>query len=193
MHKALDYAREITQNDPRRKYLSKGYWDTQDYVVQDFYLKDRKPEDDAQWAAMFEHRLATVGEMSRAGVPIMTGTDTGTPEVFPGFAVHDELQLLVQAGLTPMQALQASTLEPAKFLGLEAIAGTIERGKRADLVVLDADPLADITNTQRIHSIVARGRYLDPATRQKMLDDVIAAAATMPADATSVAACPCHS
>ncbi|MCU1687227.1 MAG: hypothetical protein JWQ81_7966 [Amycolatopsis sp.] len=191
MHKALDRARELTPNDPRRKYLSKDYWNTQDYVIQELYLNDRKPEDDAQWAAMFDYRLAIVGEMARAGVPIMTGTDTGTPEVFPGFAVHDELQLLVQAGLTPMQALQASTLEPAKFLGLEAIAGTIERGKRADLVILDADPLADIANTQRIHGVVARGRYLDPTTRQKMLDDVIAAAANAPAG-TQVAACPCH-
>ena len=192
MHKALDYARGISADDPNRKYLSKDYWDTQDYVVQELYLKDRKPEDDAQWAALFDYRLAVVDEMRRAGVPIMTGTDTGTPALVPGFVLHDELKLLVQAGFTPMQALQASTIEPAKFLGLEASAGTVERGKRADLVILDADPLADIGNTQRIHGVVARGRFIGPTERQRMLDGVAAAAAAGVPTGARAAACVCH-
>jgi hypothetical protein len=191
MHRVLDHARTITATDPNRKYMSKDYWDTQDYVIENLYLKDRKPEDDPQWAALFDYRLAIVAEMHRAGVPILTGTDTGTPALVPGFALHDELKLLVRAGFTPLQALQASTIETAKFLGLEVSSGTIEHGKRADLVVLDADPLADIANTQRIHGVVARGRFIGPEERQQMLDAVATAAASAPAGAR-VGACACH-
>ncbi|HEU4539433.1 MAG TPA: amidohydrolase family protein, partial [Polyangiaceae bacterium] len=92
--------------------------------------------------AMFAQLERLVGEMSRAGVGLLAGTDPPGRGVFPGFSLHDELALLVEAGLTPMQALQAATFNPALFLGLDATAGTVEPGKDADLVVLDADPLA---------------------------------------------------
>ncbi len=93
----------------------------------------------------------------------MAGTDIGLPYVFPGFSLHDELALLVEAGLTPLEALQAATRNTAKAVGLGDDLGTIEVGKLADLVLLDADPLAAITNTTRIAAVVANGRLLERA------------------------------
>ena len=85
---------------------------------------------------VFQKQLAIVGAMRKAGVPILAGTDTGNPFCFPDFSLHEELALLVVAGLTPLEALQTATLNPAKFLGLEKTLGTIEEGKIADLVLL---------------------------------------------------------
>jgi imidazolonepropionase-like amidohydrolase len=158
--------------------------------LQEFYLKDRTPQEDAEWAAMFDHRLRVVGEMYRAGVPLMTGTDTLTFGVFPGFSVHDELRFLVEAGLPPMAALHAATAEPADFLGLNT--GRVAAGQAADLVVLGADPLRDIGNTQRIDGVVVRGRYVDAAERVRILREVEEAAAVMPAPAVVAAGCACH-
>ena len=110
-----------------------------------------------------------IGAMRRAGVQFLAGTDTGNPYCFPGFSLHDELVLLVQAGLTPVDALRAAILNPAKFLGLEATLGTIGKGKLADLVLLDANPLDDIRNTQRIQAVVSNGRFQDLDALDKML------------------------
>src|SRR5580692_4087237 len=107
----------------------------------------------------FQEELKMVGEMNRAGVPILAGTDTAAGvRVYPGFSLHDELELLVRAGLTPMEALQAATLNAGKYLDLPDT-GTIEKGKRADLVLLDSNPLVDIKNTRTIQSVVLAGRY----------------------------------
>jgi imidazolonepropionase-like amidohydrolase len=105
-------------------------------------------------------------------VKILAGTDTAAPFVYPGFSLHDELALLVHAGLTPMQALQSATSRAAEFMGKSATQGTIEKGKVADLVLLDADPLADIQNTSRIRAVVVRGRLLDRAALDEMLSSV---------------------
>jgi imidazolonepropionase-like amidohydrolase len=116
--------------------------------------------------------------MFRAGVPFMAGTDTAAGvHVFPGFSLHDELGLFVRAGLTPLQALQTATLNPAKFMGRLADLGTVERGKLADLVLLDANPLDDIANTRRIRAVVLAGRYLNRGALDRMLQDVATAAA----------------
>lgn len=132
--------------------------------------------DVAQRERRFQKTLEIVGAMQRAGVGILAGTDLPNPYVFPGFSLHDELALLVQAGLTPIQALQAATIHPAEFLGLSTSLGTVERGKIADLVLLEADPLEDITNTQRIRAVVVNGRYLPKETLQKMLAEAEAGA-----------------
>lgn len=110
-----------------------------------------------------------IGAMRRAGVQFLAGTDTGNPYCFPGFSLHDELALLVQAGLTPIDALRAATLNPSKFLGLDRSFGTIEKGKIADLVMLDANPLDDIRNTQKIHAVVSNGLFLDRDALDRML------------------------
>ena len=125
---------------------------------------------------VFQKELDIVGAMQKAGVPILAGTDTGNPYCFPGFSLHDELALLVIAGLTPVEALRSATLNPAKFFGLEETLGTIEPGKIADLVLLDADPLEDIRNTQRINTVVANGRLFDRKALDKLLGEAQGAA-----------------
>lgn len=116
--------------------------------------------------------------MFKAGVPFMAGTDTAAGvHVFPGFSLHEELALFVKAGLTPMQALQTATLNPAKFLGREAEMGTIEKNKAADLVLLDANPLDAIENTRKIRGVVLAGRYYARADLDHMLSQAAAAAA----------------
>lgn len=123
--------------------------------------------------------MRLVGELHSAGVRLATGTDTGTGYLVPGFALHDELALLVAAGLTPAEALRAATRDAARTLGLPAV-GTVARGHAADLLVLDADPLHDIRNTRRIHGIVVDGRWIPPRERRLLLAAVEAAAAQTP-------------
>jgi hypothetical protein len=97
-------------------------------------------------------------EAHHAGVGFLAGTDSGgVPYLYYGFSLHDELALLVEAGFTPMQALQAATRDPAQLLSLKD-SGTIEVGKRADLVLLTADPLADIHNSRNIVAVIQGGR-----------------------------------
>jgi imidazolonepropionase-like amidohydrolase len=125
----------------------------------------------------FQAELKMVGEMNRAGVPILAGTDTAAGvRVYPGFSLHDELELLVRAGLTPMEALQAATLNAGKYLDLPDT-GTIEKGKRADLVLLDSNPLVDIKNTRTIQSVVLAGRYFSRTDLDHLLHQVEEAAA----------------
>jgi len=124
-----------------------------------------------------DKELEVVNAMHRAGIPFLAGTDTPPGVyVFPGFSLHEELQRFVAAGFTPMEALQTATLNPAKFLGMDDRLGTIEKGKLADLVLLDANPLDDIRNTQRIAAVIVNGRYLSRADLDKMLAGVEAAA-----------------
>ncbi len=111
-----------------------------------------------------------VAAMNRAGVRFLAGTDTGNPYCFPGFSLHDELALLVEAGLTPLEALQAATVNAAEFLGVKETLGTIEKGKSADLVLLDANPLEDIRNTQKINAVILNGRLFDRQALDQMLD-----------------------
>ena len=116
--------------------------------------------------------------MFRAGVPFMAGTDTAAGvHVFPGFSLHEELALFVKAGLTPLQALQTATLNPARFLGRVADMGSVAEGKVADLVLLDANPLDDINNTRRIRGVLLAGRYFDRGALDRMLQGVATAAA----------------
>lgn len=116
--------------------------------------------------------LALVRAMRNAGVEFMAGTDVGNEYIYPGFSLHDELVLLVKAGLTPMDALQTATVNPARFLGREKDLGTVQEGKIADLVLLGANPLKDISNTQKINAVVINGRLLD----RRVLDGLLAQA-----------------
>jgi imidazolonepropionase-like amidohydrolase len=162
-------------NDPRLKYIPayiKQGWNPKD----DIRLKNLTSEDLGRARESFQKVLDRVGEIRRADVEILAGTDTPNPYCFPGFSLHDELALLVKSGLTPMEALQAPTRNAAKFLGLLDSLGTIEQGKIADLVLLDANPLAEITNTQKINAVVTGGKLFDRAALQAMLAQVEAAA-----------------
>jgi imidazolonepropionase-like amidohydrolase len=134
--------------------------------------KEHTPEFNAQAKRVFQKQLEVVGMMNRAGVRFIAGTDTANPYVFPGFSLHDELALLVQAGLTPAGALRTATINPAKYFDMEKSLGTVEQGKMADLVLLDANPLTDINNTRKIDAVILGGRYLPRGTLQKMLAEV---------------------
>jgi imidazolonepropionase-like amidohydrolase len=119
---------------------------------------------------MFAKRLAQVAAMRRAGVRILTGTDAPLRNSPPGFGLHEELELLAKGGMTPIEILRAATLEPARYLAARDSLGAIAAGQRADLVLLDADPLQDIRNTRRISAVVANGRLYDAAQRARFLE-----------------------
>jgi imidazolonepropionase-like amidohydrolase len=110
--------------------------------------------------------------LNEAGVLLLAATDVGIPAVVPGISLHEELVLLVEAGLTPLEALRTATLNPASVLGMTDSLGTVEAGKLADLVLLDADPLADIANTQRIRAVVADGRLYRRGDLDRLLAEV---------------------
>jgi hypothetical protein len=157
--------------DPRRRYVPQKVFER--WVKNSPQTEDvTKLADSSIQKGLMEKSEHVVGEMPVAGVKILAGTDTAAPFVYPGFSLHDELALLVHAGLTPMQALQSATSRAAEFMGKSATQGTIEKGKVADLVLLDADPLADIQNTSRIRAVVVRGRLLDRAALDEMLSSV---------------------
>ena len=101
--------------------------------------------------------MKIVGLFDKYGVKIIAGTDTPIGFLTPGYSLHKELELLVEAGLTPLQALQSATVTPAEFFNLESKMGTIEPGKYADLVILNRNPLDSIKNTQNIHMVIAKG------------------------------------
>ncbi|MFD4674668.1 amidohydrolase family protein [Lentzea sp. NPDC058450] len=152
-------------NDPNLKYLPAFYRD---------YWRDSlkswaptTPQETRQQADFLKRRMDQTAEMHDHGVEVLTGTDAGNPYTFPGFSLHDELELLTEAGLSPRAVLDAATRN-----------SKIKPGAEANLVVLDGNPLTDIRNTRRIHTVLTRGRVLGPAERQKMLADVEEAART---------------
>ncbi|MFN2636100.1 MAG: amidohydrolase family protein [Gemmatimonadaceae bacterium] len=114
-------------------------------------------------------------DLNKAGVRLLAGTDAPQAFVFPGFSLHDELGLLVKSGLTPLEALRTATYNPAEYLGALDSLGTVAKGKLADLVLLDANPLLDIANTRRISAVIANGRLFDTPARARLLDAVATA------------------
>ena len=115
----------------------------------------------------------------------LASTDAGPPNFFPGFSLHDELALVVKAGLAPHEALRAAARNTAWVVGLSDELGTVEVGKLADLVLLDADPLAEIANTTRIAAVVANGRLFEHRELQALLQTAERAAATPAASPTA--------
>jgi hypothetical protein len=133
------------------------------------YIAAVPPGDLALSARIATRSVLFTGAMRAAGVRILAGTDAFDAWVLPGFSLHQELALLVDAGLSPMEALQSATLGPAQFLERARTQGTIERGKQADLLLLDADPLADIRNTRRIAALVQGGIHRSRADLDALL------------------------
>ena len=164
-------------HDARARYAP-AYW--KDVTWKRFteqIVHEFNTDDLATRKRFVEKELEVVNAMHHAGIPFLAGTDTPPGVyVFPGFSLHEELQRFVAAGFSPLEALQTATLNPAKFLGMEARLGTIEKGKLADLVLLDANPLEDIRNTQKIAAVIVNGRYLSREELEKMLVDVEEAA-----------------
>jgi imidazolonepropionase-like amidohydrolase len=141
-------------------------------------IRTLSPQDSEVHAQLLRKSLAMVAQMQKAGVKILAGTDAPAPYVFPGSSLHDELQLLVESGLTPFEALQSVTKSPAEFLHTTNDSGTVEKGKLADLVLLGANPLDDIHNTRKIHAVILRGKLLDRATLDQRLADAKSFAAS---------------
>ncbi|MCP4300977.1 MAG: amidohydrolase family protein [Gammaproteobacteria bacterium] len=122
---------------------------------------DWLPADKAQRDTTFaRYTISMIKSMNAAGVPIGAGTDTPIAHAIPGYSLHNELEILVTAGLTPLEAIEAATVRPAEFLSLQDQMGSIDVGKVADLVLLDADPLEDINNIRKISAVVSQGRLL---------------------------------
>ncbi len=116
---------------------------------------DKKALLDAQWSAW----MATLHTLHAAGIPIVAGTD----QTIPGYSLHRELEIYVDAGFTPLEALQSATIVAARALGVESESGSLQKGKRGDVLLLDADPLADIHNTRRVFRTIAAGTVYTPA------------------------------
>jgi imidazolonepropionase-like amidohydrolase len=118
-------------------------------------LTDVGPPDErsALMEKVFQKELATVGALHRSGIPVVAGTDQSVP----GHSLHREIELYVQAGFSPMEAIQAATIVPARAMGLDNETGTIEKGKRGDLILIDGDPLADIRNTRNVEYVITNG------------------------------------
>ena len=158
---------------PLRPYLSR-------FMILDW--REQVEELTPQRRAFFVDRywpyvLDEIRQMRAAGVRIMAGSDVAVLNIFPGASLHEELRLFVDSiGMGPMEALERATREPAEWLGLADSVGTIAPGKVADLVLLDANPLVDITNTRRIAAVLLRGRLF----QRDDLDALLAAVATMP-------------
>ena len=164
-------------HDTRAKYVPASWKDVTWKRFTDQVEHEFNTDDLGTRKRFVAKELEVVKAMHDAGIPFLAGTDTASGVyVFSGFSLHEELQRFVAAGFTPMEALQTATLNPAKFLGMDDRLGTIEKGKAADLVLLDANPLDDIRNTQKIAAVVANGRYFSRADLDKMLAGVEAAA-----------------
>ncbi len=163
------------RNDPRLKYMPaqlRASWDPSN----DFRFRTGTMEDFRLARSVYKKQIEIAGLMHKAGVEFIAGTDVLNPFCFPGFSLHDELAILVEAGLSPMEALQTATLNPARFLGIEKAIGTVAQGKIADLVLLDANPLDDIRNTTKINAVVVNGRLLDRTALDQRLTQVRALA-----------------
>ncbi len=159
--------------DPRAKYVP-AYWKDVTWKKMSEDVKASFGTDDLATRRKFlDKELEVVQMLHKAGVPFLAGTDTPPGVfIFPGFSLHEELQRFVAAGFTPLEALQTATLNPARFFGMEDQLGTVAMGKMADLVLLDANPLADIANTQKIAAVIVNGRYFSRNDLQRVLQKV---------------------
>lgn len=151
--------------DLRAKYVPTQY---QEQWIQ--IIKEIK-ESQEMYSTYSLNCVKLTGRMNAAGVPLLAGTDSvfGVPNMIFGISLHDELELLVKAGLSPLQALQAATINPAKYLEREKDLGSVEEGKLADLVVLKANPLANIKNTTLISAVVLDGKLMEKAELDKSI------------------------
>ena len=151
-------------HDPRLKFVPESIRKTWPELKDD--------GDSATYRRQMEGVYRLVSLATRTKVEVLAGTDTGDPYTIPGATLHDELEQLVAAGMTPHQALEAATVAPARLFEWDGAMGTVERGKLADLVLLNADPLADIRNTRKIAAVFSRGKYYS----RKNLDAILAGA-----------------
>ena len=157
------------REDPRLDYLTPFFRST---VAPKNDPRNRTEEELKFAQLMFSRQLELVGEMHRAGVPLLAGTDCLNPFCLPGFSLHDELKLMVKSGLTPLDAIRTATINPARLFNETNVAGSVAPGKRADLVLLNADPLENIENTTKIFAVVNNGQLLSEKELKRRLDEL---------------------
>jgi hypothetical protein len=167
-------------SDPLLKYIP-GYiaqgWDPK----ADFRFKSRTADDWRVSKLSYELSRRIVGMIAKERVPLLAGTDVMNPYVFPGFSLHNELQLMVEAGVSKADALRAATVNPARYFGRENEIGQVKPGFIANLALLNGNPLKDIRNTTKIDSVVQRGRLFNRA----QLDDLLVRATISPTNVKS--------
>ena len=172
----LERLRAIVEDDagkvePRRPYLSR-------FLILDWreQLLEQSVEGQQRFRKFVDQGVRDIREMHEAGIDLLAGTDTGVINLYPGSSLHDELAIFVKdIGMTPAEAIERATRRSARFLRIGDSVGTVERGKIADLILVDADPLLDITNTRRIAAVIVRGRYYDSGGLEKIRAQVLAA------------------
>ncbi len=177
MFPPTEYLNAVTEDvegkvDPRRKYLSK-------FTILDWREQVTEASDQRRQALRklwddFARR--DMREMHESGMELLVGSDVAVLNIFPGSSVHDEMALFVsELGMTPAETIDRATRRPARFLRLAESIGTIERGKVADMILVDADPLQDIRNTQKIAAVLAGGKLYDAAGLDRLRKAVLAA------------------
>lgn len=161
----------IFKNDVRLNYIPKKeqeYWFGKNSEMPS-YMQSQKEYEQAE-ITYYNLMLNSLKPMLDNGARFLAGTDTGNPNIYPGFSLHDELQIFVEAGFTELEALQTATINPAIYTGREKDLGSIEQGKIADLLILNKNPLKSITNTLSIYGLVRRGDYLNRVALNKLLN-----------------------
>jgi imidazolonepropionase-like amidohydrolase len=161
---------ENIKTSPTLKYvhpLLQSKW-----LTSNNYVKNATQENSIYFDKMVKFNAQLVKAFKEADVPIIAGTDAGVSGVVSGFSLHDELELLVKAGLSPFDALSSATLLAAQWIGNDKEVGTIESGKLADLILLDENPLIDINNTRKIAGVFVNGRWIDKIKINAMLSDL---------------------
>ena len=187
-----DYGNEAAyRNDPNLQYVDKtrrALWES----VAAQYTATVTPSALTALHNYYALQLKAVKTMKQNGVKMLAGTDLGGGLVIPGFSLHQEFHELAAAGLSALEILQMTTLNGAQFLGREATMGTVEAGKNADLVLLDANPIVDATNLDKVSAVFLRGRYYPRSALDSLLANVAAAYASQQAQALSTALDPTH-
>jgi imidazolonepropionase-like amidohydrolase len=146
------------RNDPNLQYVSAKT--RQDWIdVSDSFAKEITPAQKVTIQKFWQLQLKLARMLDEAGVPMMTGTDSSGGAIVAGFSLHQEFALLAQDGFTPLKILQMTTLNPARFYGREATMGSVEVGRDADLVLLDANPIESAKNLDRIYAVVRNGVF----------------------------------
>lgn len=163
---------EAYRNDTRLKYISPLQRVGWDRDADGMVRQDPSEEGRTAFMAFYQKGLELTGQAHRAGVKIIAGTDANDTYVFPGFSLHDELQELVVAGLSPIEALQTATINPAEYYNATDEYGSIAVGKVADMILLDANPLSDISNTKQINTLIFRGEVHEREALDLLLEGV---------------------